>query len=150
MSYFYELSELRKTYLSGEYTGNISEETLNNTIKSAIDRGNRDCNDIWYEVRKSLYVLCRLNDIDVNIEDLNISFNIGRTDDDKQVAEIIDLLNKAGVFSKSTLLQKYYGYNDEQASEELNKIKEEQGGEDNGKDDANGSNQEDVRGQTGQ
>lgn len=147
MSYFYELSELGKTYLSGEYTGNISEETLNNTIKSAIDRGNRDCNDIWYEVRKSLYVLCRLNDIEVNIEDLNVNFNIGRTDDDKQVAEIIDLLNKAGVFSKSTLLQKYYGYNDEQATEELNKITIEKGGDNN---DVNGSAQEDIRGQTGQ
>lgn len=125
MSYFYELSELGKTYLSGEYSGNISEETLNNTIKSAIDRGNRECADIWQEVRNSLYVLCKLNNINIKLEDINISFNIGRSDDDKQVAEIIKTLSSEGIFSKVTLLERYFGYTREQALSELELIKRE-------------------------
>lgn len=128
LSYFYELSELGKTYLSGEYSGNISEETLNNTIKSAIDRGNRDCTELYYDIRHSLYVLCRLNDIELRLDELNISFNIGRTDDDKQVAEIIKIFTESGVFSKATLLERYFGFSKDQANAELAQINTEKGG----------------------
>ena len=128
MSSFYELSEMGKTFLSGEYTGNVSEESLNNIIKSAIDRGNREVNDFWYSIRDSLYVLCKLNNIDIDIEDINIQFNVGRTDDDKQVAEIAGLLTSQGILSKETTLSRYFGYNEEQARAELVRIKNENAG----------------------
>lgn len=125
MSAFYELTEMGKTFLSGEYTGNVSEESLNNIIKSAIDRGNREINDLWYDIRKSLYVLCRLNSIDVTLEELNITFNIGRVDDTKVIADTCSVLTSMGLFSKHTLLTKFWGYNSDDADEELNKIKQE-------------------------
>lgn len=128
MSTFYELSEMGRTFLSGEYTGNVSEESLNNIIKSAIDRGNREVNDIWYEVRKSIYVLCRLNDIDVDIEDININFNVGRVDDTKILAEICDMLISMGLFSKETLLNKFWGYTSDDAEAEFERIKKENSG----------------------
>ena len=123
LSLFYELSELGKTFLSGEYSGNVSEETLNNIIKSAIDRGNRDSNEIYYEVKNSLYTLCRLNGISILPEELNINFSIGRTDDDKQVAEIIKIITESEILSKQTMLEKYFGYNSEQAEAEMEKIR---------------------------
>ena len=119
MQGFYELSELGKTFLSGEYTGNVSEESLNNIIKSAIDRGNRELNDFWYEIRKSLYVLCRLNDIDVSLEDINIDFNIGRSDDNNVVANVCETLSNNGLFSKRTLLKKFWRYNDDDVDKEF-------------------------------
>jgi hypothetical protein len=128
MDTFYELSEMGKTFLSGEYQGNISEESLNNIIKSAIDRGNREVNDLWYEIRKSLYVLCRLNNINVKLEDINITFNVGRADDTKVVAEICEKLHGLGLFSKQTLLNKYFGYTEDDAMAEFERIKSEQGG----------------------
>ena len=142
MDTFYELSEMGKTFLSGEYSGNISEESLNNIIKSAIDRGNREVNDIWYSIRDSLYVLCRLNNIDIHIEDINITFNVGRADDVKIIADICEKLNNIGLFSKQTLLNKYFGYTADDAIAEFDRIKLEQGGE---TDDTNGFAEADVR-----
>ena len=136
MSYFYELSELGKTFLSGEYTGNISEETLMNTIKSAIDRGNRDLMDFYTPARDALYCLCKLNGISLNKEDLVIDFNVGRSDDDKVVAEIIKTLHEAGVFSMGTLRARYFGYNEKQSLEEDLKISQE-GQPDNSNNDNN-------------
>lgn len=128
MSSFYELSEMGKTFLSGEYTGNIQEESLNNIIKSAIDRGNRELNDIYPQLVRSLYVLCRLNDIDVDIDDLAIEFNVGRADDDKVVAEVSGLLVDNGILSRRTILSRYFGLNDDQADAELERIKQESTG----------------------
>jgi hypothetical protein len=124
---FYELSEMGRTFLSGEYTGNVSEESLNNMIKSAIDRGNRDLNDLWYDIRKSLYVLCKLNNIDIDIEDININFNVGRVDDTKVISEICKTLNEVGLFSKQTMLNKFFGYSEEDALAEFERIKSEHG-----------------------
>ena len=133
---FYELSEMGRTFLSGEYTGNVSEESLNNMIKSAIDRGNRDLNDLWYDIRKSLYVLCKLNNIDINIEDININFNVGRVDDTKVISEICKTLNEVGLFSKQTMLNKFFGYSEEDALAEFERIHLENnnstGGNENG------------------
>lgn len=126
MNQFYELSEMGKTFLSGTYTGNVSEESLNNMIKSAIDRGNRDLNDLWYDIRKSLYVLCKLNNIDVKIEDININFNIGRVDDTKVVSEICKTLDEMKLFSKQTLLSKFFGYSEEDALAEFERIQNEE------------------------
>lgn len=128
MSTFYELSEMGKTFLSGEYTGNVSEESLNNIIKSAIDRGNREVNDFWYDIRKSLYVLCKLNDIDIALEDINVNFNVGRVDDTKIIAEICDMLVSMGLFSKQTLLNKFWGYTEDDAKAEFERIRAENKG----------------------
>ena len=144
MSTFYELSEMGKTFLSGEYTGNVSEESLNNIIKSAIDRGNREVNDFWYDIRKSLYVLCKLNDIDIALEDINVNFNVGRVDDTKIIAEICDMLVSMGLFSKQTLLNKFWGYTEEDAEAEFERIRaENKGGV--GDNDTNGSSETIVR-----
>ena len=126
-SYFYELSEMGKTFLSGEYGGNISEETLNNTIKSAIDKANRVVTEVYDKIRDSLYTLCRLNDIDVNREDITITFNIGRTDDDMKVAEICKTLIDAGILSKNTVRSRYFGYSEEQSQQEQEQIDKENG-----------------------
>lgn len=123
--YLYELSEMGKTYLSGEYSGNISEETLNNTIKSAIDKANRIISETYSSFRDSLYCLCRLNGIDIRKSDITIVFNVGRTDDDKTVAEICKTCTDIGLFSKHTLREKYYGYNKEQSDAEDAQIKRE-------------------------
>lgn len=125
MEQFYELTEMGRTFLSGEYKGNISEESLNNIIKSAIDRGNRDLNDIWYDIRKSLYILCKLNKIDVTLEDININFNVGRVDDTKVISEVCKTLNEIGLFSRQTLLSKFFGYTEEDALAEFERIQKE-------------------------
>lgn len=121
-SYLYELSEMGKTYLSGEYSGNISEETLGNTIKSAIDKGNRLITEMYSAFRDSLYCLCKLNGIQVDKDDITIVFNIGRTDDDMKVAEVCKALVESGILSKATAREKYFGYNKEQSDAEEKQI----------------------------
>lgn len=121
-SFLYELSEMGKTYLSGEYSGNISEETLSNTIKSAIDKGNRLITEMYKAFRDSLYCLCNLNGIAINKEDITIIFNIGRTDDDMKVAEVCKVLTECGILSKATTREKYFGYNKEQSDNEEKQI----------------------------
>lgn len=123
--YLYELSEMGKTFLSGEYGGNISEETLNNTIKSAIDKGNRLITEMYTGFRDSLYCLCKLNGINIEKEDITLVFNIGRTDDDKQIAEICEKLLNSKILSKKTLREKYFGYNAEQSDSEDEQIRKE-------------------------
>lgn len=125
--FLYELSEMGKTFLSGEYSGNISEETLNNTIKSAIDKGNRLINELYYGFRDVLYVLCKLNNIEINKEDITIVFNVGRTDDDKAVADVCTTLVVNKILSKATVREKYYGFNKEQSDNEDVQISIEQG-----------------------
>lgn len=122
----YELSELGRSYLTGEWSGaSISEETLNNMIKSAIDRAGREINDLYYEIRKSLYVLCRFNNIDINIEDIVIKFGIGRIDDNKVIAETCKLLTDIELMSKETQLVKMWGYTPDDAAVELQRIQKE-------------------------
>lgn len=125
--YLYELSEMGKTFLSGEYGGNISEETLTNTIKSAIDKGNRLITEMYSGFRDSLYCLCRLNGININKEDITIVFNVGRTDDDMKIAEVCEKLLNSKVMSKKTLREKYFGYNEEQSDSEDKQIEKENG-----------------------
>lgn len=121
-SFLYELSEMGKTYLSGEYSGNISEETLSNTIKSAIDKGNRLITEVYKAFRDSLYCLCLLNGIAIKKEDITIIFNVGRTDDDMKVAEVCKVLVECGILSKATTREKYFGYNKEQSDNEDKQI----------------------------
>lgn len=114
----YELSELSKSYLSGQYSGNPSEESINNLIKSAIDKGNRIITEMYYAVRDSLYVLCRLNGINITKEEINIGFNVGRTDDDMKIIEICEKAVNNKILSKATVREKYFGYNKEQSDAE--------------------------------
>jgi hypothetical protein len=116
--FLYELSEMGKTFLSGEYSGNISEESLNNIIKSAIDKGNRLINEMYAGFVDSLYCLCKLNGIELKREDITIVFNVGRTDDDKAVADVCTTLVQNKILSKATVREKYYGYNKEQSDNE--------------------------------
>lgn len=127
LSLFYEMSEMTKSFFTGEYSGNISEETFNNTIKSALDRASREVDENWYIERNCLYALCRLNGIDVCIEDISINHNIGRIDDESKTADLVVSLIKNEVFSKKSMLEKYYGLNAEQAEEEAKRIKLEKG-----------------------
>lgn len=116
--FLYELSEMGKTFLSGEYSGNISEESLNNIIKSAIDKGNRLINEMYAGFVNALYSLCVLNGIDIKREDITIVFNVGRTDDDKAVADVCTTLVQNKILSKATVREKYYGYNKTQSDNE--------------------------------
>lgn len=120
--FLYELSEMGKTFLSGEYSGNISEESLNNIIKSAIDKGNRLINEMYAGFVDALYCLCRLNGIELKREDITIVFNVGRTDDDKAVADVCTTLVTNKILSKATVREKYYGYNKEQSDNEDKQI----------------------------
>lgn len=123
--HLYELSAMGKTFLSGEYHGNISEETLGNTIKSAIDKGNHILCEMYDDFLNALYCLCKLNDIDVDRDSLTIIFNIGRTDDDMKVAEIAEKLINTGLMSKQSIREKYYGYTAEQSAVEEKLIQKE-------------------------
>lgn len=123
----YELTEMGKTFLTGEYSGNISEESLNNIIKGAIDKGNRLITESYTAFRDSLYVLCRLNGIAINKEDISIQFNVGRADDDKTVADVSTTLITNKVLSKATVREKYYGMNKEQSEKEDIQIELENG-----------------------
>ena len=114
-----------RCFLSGQYQGNISEQTLNNVIKSAIDKGNRLLTEMYDAFADSLYCLCKLNDIDVDRDSISIIFGIGRTDDDMQVAEIAEKLINVGLMSKQTIRERYYGYTAEQSQVEDKLIQKE-------------------------
>ena len=107
-------------------------------IKSALDRGNRDLNDLWYDIVKSLYCLCKLNNINVSLADININFNVGRVDDTKVTSEICKTLGEMQLFSKQTLLSKFWGYSEDDALAEFERIQSENdintGGKTDGKD----------------
>lgn len=126
-SELYELSELGRVFLSSEYSGNISEESISNLIKGAIDKANRVLTDVYYEVVDSLYVLARTNGLELNKEDLNINFNIGQTDNDKNVAEVCQILSSCKILSRQTLREKYFGYSEDQSIVEQRQIDIEDG-----------------------
>lgn len=121
----YELSEMSRGFLSGEYKGNIGEETFNNTIKSPIDKGSRYYSENYDNIVDLLYCLCVLNGIEVKRENITLMLSIGRTDSDKKIAEICKELIDTGMFSKSTLREKYYGYSKEQSDKEQDIINRE-------------------------
>lgn len=123
--FLYELSEMGRTFLSGEMTGNPSEETINNVLKSSIDKANRLITEVYYAIRDSLYSLCLLNGIDIKKSDLNIIFNIGRTDSDKNIADVSSELVNNKILSRRSVRQKYFGYNDEQSDQEEVQIAKE-------------------------
>lgn len=117
-SELYELSELGRVFLSSEYSGNISEESISNLIKGAIDKATRILNDVYYKLRDSLYVLAVLNNINIKKEEITIVFNMGQTDSDKNVAEVCQLLSQYKILSRQSLREKYFGYSKEQSDNE--------------------------------
>lgn len=118
----YEMSEISKSYLSGQYSGNPSEESINNLIKSAIDKASRLETEVYTVFRDSLYVLCRLNGIEIKKEDITINFNIGRADDGLNIMNICEKAVTNKILSKATVREKYFGYNKEQSDEEDRQI----------------------------
>lgn len=121
-SELYELSELGRVFLSSEYSGNISEESISNLIKGAIDKANRILSDCYDSIIESLYVLAITNGIELKKSDLTINFNIGQTDNDKNVADVCQILSSNKILSKQTLREKYFGYTKEQSDEEQEQI----------------------------
>lgn len=126
-SYVYEFSEMSRTFMSGEYSGNVSEETINNLIKSALDKANRYILDIYDSFRDALYGLCVLNGIKISRDELTIDFNIGRTDDDGTIADVATKLISNHILSRQTVREKFYGYNHEQSDAEDRQIEMENG-----------------------
>lgn len=126
--FLYEISEMGRTFLSGEYSGNISEESLNNIIKSSIDKASRIVESMYKDFVDIVYSILILNDIDINIDDITVLFNIGRTDDDKTIADVCSTFVNNKILSKAYVREKYLGLNQEQSNVEENRIKEEQGG----------------------
>ena len=53
----YELTEMGKAFLTGEFSGNVSEETFSNMIKGALDRAKMKVSEVYYEVRETVYLL---------------------------------------------------------------------------------------------
>lgn len=124
-SEIYELSELGKTFMTGEYTGNVSDETLSSIVKSATDRANRHLWDIYPEIVKSLYCLCRLNNIDILLSDINIMFQTGQSDSIGEISKVVTERVNSGTLSIKTALQQFDGMSEEQALKEIETIKEE-------------------------
>lgn len=125
MQSIYELSEISKSVISGEYSGQVTNETLQTTAKSAIDRAQRDVSDLWYQFRDALFVLAKLNGIDVNQDDLILTFNIDRSLSDTEIAEVVSTITGSKILSRKTILKKYFGFTDDQCDEELRMIQED-------------------------
>ena len=139
----YLMSEMGKPFMCGEYGGgNLSTESMNNLIKPAIDKSNRILTELYYYLRDAIYCLARLNNIDIKKEDLTIIFNIGRTDDDDKIADIINkLIPNKQLISAKYALEKYFGLDEDQAEVMFNQIAEENRLLDNN--DKNNNQQED-------
>lgn len=121
----YELSELSKCYMTGEFSGSLSTESIDSLMKSAIDKANRLLTEVYYSIRDSLYALCRLNDIEITKADINITFNLGRTDDQTKIMDICQKAIDSKLLSRASLREKYFGYNKEQSIEEDRLIQSE-------------------------
>lgn len=127
MEMLYLISEMNKSFMSGEFSGNLSTESINNCIKGALDKVNRLYNEIYYQWRDVIYCECLLNGIDIKKEDITWIANIGRVDDEKLKLELIKICIDSGILSKETCRSKYLGYTEMQNSEEEARISKEQG-----------------------
>ena len=125
MEHMYALSQLGKIYWTSDVKGQVSTDTINSLISSAVDKVNKDLNSIWYTIRELLWALLTLNGIDVDIEDLSITFSIGKSLSQKETAQVIKTLDDAGILSKKSMLQKFFGMDEEAAQAELDAVKQE-------------------------
>ena len=129
MDLIYIMAEVGRPYMCGEYGGgNISTESMNNLMKPAIDKGNRYLTEAYYDIRDAIYCLAILNNINVKKEDITILFNIGRTEDDTKIAELLNkLIPNKQLISAKYALEKYMGLDEDQADEMFKQIELENG-----------------------
>lgn len=113
------LSEMGKVFLYGEY-GNVSGEALKTMIKSALDKVSRLIDQIEPTLKRLLVQMAFIKGISIKPSDINIQWQDGITETDYIKAQTVKLLSDGAVMSKGSLLQKYYGYTDEQVKKELN------------------------------
>lgn len=125
MQNLYELSEISKSVMTGDYKGQVSNETLETSAKSATERASRDVGELWYQFRNALFSLARLNGIDISLENLTLTFNISRTLTDQEIAEIATTLQSNQMLSRRSILKKYFGFTDEQCDSEFSLIESE-------------------------
>ena len=126
MDDFFRLSEMSEALLSSKFTGQVSEETFSNLLNGIIEKVNRYWVEIKVDFKDAFYKLCLLNDIEVDYNQLTISLDVSRTDDEKTLAEIAVALKKERVMSLNTILQHVYGYTEEASTNEIEKIKKEE------------------------
>lgn len=127
LDFIYLMSEMGKPFMCGEYGGgNLSTESINNLIKPAIDKANRVLTEVYYQIRDAIYCLARLNNININKDDITILFNIGRTDDDTKIADLVSkLIPNKQLVSAKYVLEKYFGLDEDQANQMFKQIEEE-------------------------
>jgi hypothetical protein len=113
--------------MCGEYGGgNLSTESMNNLIKPAIDKANRVLTEVYYQIRDAVYTLAKLNNLDIKKDDITILFNLGRTDDDTKIADLLTkLIPNKQLISAKYALEKYFGLDEDQANEMFKQIEEE-------------------------
>jgi len=123
---FYSLSEISRSLVTGEFQGNVSEETFNNTIKSSLDLAGRVVEGFRTSVLDVLYVLCKLHGLnDIKRESLTLLWDIGRSDDESTISKIVETLSNNSILSRRTLLTRYFGYADKDVDAEFQKLAEE-------------------------
>lgn len=118
MQNLYELSEISKSVMSGDYNGQVANETLQTSAKSAEDRAGRDVGYLWTMFQKALHALATLNGMKLNQEDVSLEFSVNRTLSDKEISEIAETLASNSILSRRSILKKYYGYTDDQCNQE--------------------------------
>lgn len=126
-AHVHELMEMNKAFISGEYGGNVSDETLNTIMKGCIDRAERHWWNMYYKVKNSLYCLAALNGLDIDYEDIEVIPNIGLNENKKELAEISGTLIDKQILSRESIRMKYYGMTKEQSKLEDDQIREESG-----------------------
>jgi hypothetical protein len=121
----YALSEMSKILVSGEFGSNLSYDTLDLALKSICDKCERIINSSWSGIRDALYVLCRLNGLNIERESLNIKFNIGRAVTKQEMYKLFNDATKDGAVSKRTARIEILGMSDDEADNEADIIKKE-------------------------
>lgn len=119
----YELMEMNKAFVSGEYGGNISDDTLNSIMKGCIDRAERYWWSIYPAIKNSLYCLARLNGINVTYEEIEVIPNIGINESKKELADVSSTLINNKILSRESVRIKYYSMSKEQSDMEEEQIK---------------------------
>lgn len=123
----YELMEMNKAFMRGEYGGNVSNETLNDIMKGCIDRAERHWWSIYWNVKNSLYILARFNGLNIPYESIEIVANIGVNENKKQLSEISGALIDKKILSRQTVRSRFYGMSKEQSEAEDAQIAKEAG-----------------------
>lgn len=124
-SHIYELMEFNRAFMIGEYSGQISHDTLEGIIRGCIDRAQRHWWQMYTPIKNSLYCLARLNGLNIPYEDIEIIANIGVNESKKEMANISSILINNKILSRETVRMMYYGMTKDQSDAEEEKIKKE-------------------------